>query len=110
MTISGKELDKWPLICMWLQITHEDPDICKVMLDREDAATGDKFRRGYFRIYKGNYLHYKMEFYIEDFDQQIISRELIWLQVYDSYLEYEAARVRTLQSVPADQQDGFSLN
>ena len=110
ITVEKEDLCKHPMIYMWLTFTHEDHDAYEMMLAKEDAKEGDRFRRGYFRIWNRNYLHYKVEYRIEDLERGIISMAPVWLQVFESYPEYEAERVKILQSVPADQQDGFSLN
>ena len=111
ITIEGNELERHPIICMWLQLTHEDPEVREILFNpANDFPEGGRFRRGYFKIYRRNYLHYKMEYTIKDLERKVIGRKLVWLQVFDSFTEFEATRVKILQALPADQQEGFSLN
>lgn len=65
-----------------------------------------------FMIIGPYYLQYEMDHQIIGFDKgkPLVGRSVQWVIVYDSFQEYEAARIMTLGTQPTDKVTGYFQN
>lgn len=66
--------------------------------------------RGYFVMFGEYHIQYLMDHVIMDVDLRLIGRSVEQVIFYDTYAEYEAARVRAMSGVKPSEQTGLNLN
>lgn len=110
-TISRQELKKnFPDLIAMIQRQHVmGPEIEEELFVRHKPVVGLCHTRGYFVIWDGMYIQYTMGHVIVDL-KGIIGRSLQEVIIYDSYIEYERARVKAMSKVAPADQTGLNLN
>ena len=70
--------------------------------------------RGYFMVLQNSkgpmYIQYEMDHVIQDVELRLIGRAVMSVTHYDTFQEYESARVRAMSSVAPNEQTGLNLN
>jgi len=108
--------DLHPEIITAIQGIHKmGPEIEKELFIDNEPVVGLCHQRGYFLVWKWNdgaviYLNYLMDHVIRDVATKQIGRSVMEVTIYDSFIEYESARVSKLSSVSPKDQTGLNLN
>lgn len=70
--------------------------------------------RGHFAVFHNSkgplYLQYTMAYVIQDVEAKLIGRAVEDVTHYETFIEYEAARVKAMSSVAANEQTGLNQN
>jgi hypothetical protein len=86
------------------------PEIEKELFIDRTPVRGLCHTRGYLIIWKEFFLRYEMDHIIVNPETAEIGRRINEVTLYESYQEYEAARVLAMSSVSPNEQTGLNFN
>lgn len=116
-TIEREELKaKYPRLIADIQRQHVmHPDVTVELIEKHKPVKGLTHTRSYFGIGTVGdidvYYQYDMEYIITDPKRlPEIGRAIRCVTFYDTFQEYEVARITQLSAVNPDQQQGLNLN
>ena len=112
-TIEREELKK--VYPNWIDLFQKHhtmgPEIYEELFIKHTPVENLGHSRDYFLIIDDIfYTSYCMDHIIVDVELKVIARRLLSVTLYDSFQEYEAARVRGMQSVKPEDQTGLNFN
>ncbi len=112
MKIGREELKKeWPELIAYIQKNHVMEPVIEKELFHNPKFKPQKglcHTRGYFIIFGEYFVQYEMDHIIVDPKLSLIGRSLREVIFYDTFQEYESARVNTMSK--SKDQTGLNLN
>lgn len=105
--------DKWAFLIEYIQKHHVmEPVIEKELFDNPKfkPQKGLCHTRGYFILFGEYFIQYEMDHIIVDPNLSLIGRSLREVIFYDTFSDYEAARVKAMSAVKPEEQTGLNLN
>lgn len=99
----------WKFLTDHIQKIHkDDPDVEIELFKRHKPVKGLCNQRRYFVIMGEYFLSYDMDVIVVEPELSLVGRSLQMVNLYDSFQEYESARV--LQMSNSKHQTGLNLN
>lgn len=104
---------EFPELIQLIQKTHEmGPEIENELYVNHTPVEHLCHQRSYFKIFMNPniYMQYTMDHVIKNVELKLIGRAVQEVIIYDTFQEYEVARVKAMSAVAPQNQDGLNLN